>query len=180
MIFDNKTVGLVTRCRNRVELLRQALPTWTALQDVDKLVIVDWSNDSPIANISSDPRVRIVRKDGEHYFNYAASWNFGLKEVADCDYILLIDCDVKIKENIFPLIDPGQPNLYYVYFAASMGLFGTCIISKEQLQKTGGYTEYGGSMRGEDKIFYDKLNRAGFKRKFTFTNEYIEHIHHKR
>ena len=180
MIFTNKTISLVTRCMNRADQLRQALPTWTTVPEIDRFVIVDWSSDPPLVDLSSDSRVQIVRKNDETVFDKPRAWNLGLQQVADIDYIFLIDCDVKILQSPLPLILPDKPEYYYVFSGVAVGLFGTCIITKEQLQATGGYDESTGTRRVEDQLFYNRLDCAGFKRKFVLTRQHLQHINHAR
>lgn len=178
MIFETKTVALVTRCMNRADHLAKTLPTWTAIPEFDKIVIVDWSSTPPLAKLSKDKRVQILRKDGEKFFNRAAAWNLGLAQVKDFDYVMLCDCDIIIDSSPLAAIIHDVPHLYYTVGSFREGAGGTCIFTKEQLQKVPTFDEslaYYGPESGE---FFRRMQIAGFRPRRGIGHTMIRHISH--
>ena len=47
-------ISIVTACMNREDFLVQALPSWLQIEEVNEVVIVDWSSKKPVIE-SLDP-----------------------------------------------------------------------------------------------------------------------------
>jgi hypothetical protein len=178
MIFENKTVALVTRVMNHADFLAKTLPTWTAIKEYDKIIIVDWSSAPPLLNLSKDKRVSIVRKDGEKYFNRAAAWNLGLDQVRDYDYVNLVDCDIIVDKSMLTGIIHDTPIHFYIVGSFREGAGGTCIFTKEQLQKVPRFDERLAFYGPESGDFFTKMQIAGFSPLRTINYKMIRHISH--
>jgi predicted glycosyltransferase involved in capsule biosynthesis len=158
---------------NRSEHLAKTLPTWLALREVDEIVIVDWSSRIPIK--INDPRVTVIRVEGQKYFERSAAWNLGLDN-SNTDFIFLCDVDVLVLRSPFELVKKDASRFFYVSFGIREGTFGSCIITKEQAKiKFDESIKYYGV---EDSNFYLRLQGAGFRKLHCLSTDYLEHIHH--
>jgi hypothetical protein len=74
-------ISLVAACMNREENLLKVLDSWLAT-DVDEIVIVDWSSASelwPQLSAIADPRLKVIRIDGEKRWILTHALNVGLR-----------------------------------------------------------------------------------------------------
>src|SRR5690606_32489021 len=86
-------LSLVTTCMNRDAHLRATLPRWLRIPGIDEIVIVDWSTQGTLADlVSLDPRVRVLRVEGETRWRQPYPTNFGVSQ-ARGPVILKCDAD---------------------------------------------------------------------------------------
>jgi hypothetical protein len=86
-------VSVICACKNRYNALRVSLSSWLAFDEIKEIIIVDWNSDDPINHLSKlDKRIKIVRVEGEKYFNQPQPLNLAAS-IATGDYILKLDCD---------------------------------------------------------------------------------------
>ena len=86
-------ISVICACKNRYDALRISLNSWLAFDKIKEVIIVDWSSDEPINNLTKlDKRIKIVRVDNEKYFNQPQPLNLAAS-IATGDYILKLDCD---------------------------------------------------------------------------------------
>ena len=86
-------VSVICACKNRYNALRVSLSSWLAFDEIKEIIIVDWNSDEPINHLSKlDKRIKIVRVEGEKYFNQPQPLNLAAS-IATGDYILKLDCD---------------------------------------------------------------------------------------
>lgn len=95
-------VSLVACCMNREENLFKVLWSWLAT-DADEIVIVDWSSTSelwPKISEIADPRIKVIRIDGEKNWVLTHALNVGLR-FASRDVIFKVDCDIELTPDFF-------------------------------------------------------------------------------
>jgi hypothetical protein len=86
-------VSIICACKNREESLRISLQSWLCFDQIKEIIIVDWNSDKSLTHLTSiDNRIKVVRVDGEKYFNLSQPLNLASKFVTG-DYILKLDCD---------------------------------------------------------------------------------------
>jgi hypothetical protein len=86
-------VSLICACKNRYDALKISLNSWTSFDEIKEIIIVDWTSDEPIDHlVKLDSRIKILRVDGEKYFNLAQPLNLAAS-CATGDYIIKVDCD---------------------------------------------------------------------------------------
>lgn len=86
-------VSVICACKNRYNALRVSLSSWLAFEEIKEVIIVDWNSDEPINHLSKlDKRIKIIRVEGEKYFNQPQPLNLAAS-IATGDYILKLDCD---------------------------------------------------------------------------------------
>lgn len=104
-------VSLVAGCMNRDENLLKVLDSWLAT-NADEIVIVDWSSASelwPKLAEFSDPRLKVIRVDGEKHWVAAHALNVGLR-FASYEVVLRVDCDIRLAADFLELnaFQPGE------------------------------------------------------------------------
>ncbi|MFN9427505.1 MAG: glycosyltransferase family 2 protein [Cyanobacteriota bacterium] len=101
-------LSIVTVCMNRREHLLATAPKVSAWPHHREHVIVDWSSAVPLRReeLPADPRVRLLRVEGEPRWNLCRAYNFAVAQ-ARGEWVLKLDADAWPTE----AFDPDQPGL---------------------------------------------------------------------
>ena len=92
------SVDLITPCRNRVEYLRDSLPSWLACPQLRRIIIVDFNSSTPVIDALGDlggKRITVVRVEDEPIWRQGRAQNIGLG-MAEADLVLKSDADVPL------------------------------------------------------------------------------------
>jgi len=186
MIHGTK-VGIVTRFKDRLNYISQALPTWIALSEIDQIVIVDWDSEEdiiPFVNSINDERISVIRVPNQKYWDPGRAHNVGIRFV-QTDLIFIVDCDVKINTPCFEKINPLPNNEFYIRSDKwrgdphrLRGLSGTCMFQKKMWIEINGYAENKTSYGLEDLDFYNEAVKCGYHQIKAFTADQLTHISH--
>ena len=88
-----KKFTIVSACMNRSAMLRVSLQSWIGNPLISEIIIIDWSSKDPISWAESlDPRIRVIRIDGQKTFNKSKSLNIGIS-ASSGDFIMQMDVD---------------------------------------------------------------------------------------
>ena len=83
---------------NRNENLRKALATWIKIKDLNEIIIVDWSSDTPVSETITDvkdERIKLITVKGQK--RWVLSWAYNLAaSLVSYDKVLKIDADVLV------------------------------------------------------------------------------------
>jgi hypothetical protein len=160
---------LVTACMNREAHLRQSLPKWLRLPHLTEILVVDWSNRQPLNDLLAiDPRVRVVRVEGEPKWILSYAYNAG---IARATQPVIVKCDADCIPSAELLnYAPGPKHFFAGYWrsGAAVGkpsVNGQCIFLKSQFQAVNGYSEVIRTYGRDDEDFYDRLIAHGHERK---------------
>jgi glycosyltransferase involved in cell wall biosynthesis len=165
-------ISLVTCCRNRSENLKKALPSWLKLDDVNEIIIVDWSSDTPLERdlkpfLDADERIKIVRVEEEEAWILTYAYNAGFR-CASHACILKADADIVIAADFF-----NKNRLSKDQFLAGNwrnvpedqahinGFFLAC---KSDLADAGGFNEFITNYGWDDDDLYGRLAALGLRR----------------
>jgi len=160
---------LVTACMNREQHLRQSLPGWLTLPQVAEVIVVDWSNRRALEDLCSvDPRVRVVRVEGEPKWILSYAYNLGISR-ASGPVVVKCDADCIPNQGIMECM-PGPAYFYAGYWrsGAAVGkpsVNGQCIFLKSQFEAVNGYSEVIRTYGRDDEDFYDRLIAGGSARR---------------
>jgi len=158
--------ALCTQIKDRLEFLKQTLPTWLEYP-FDEIVIFDWFSEEPV-----EPFVRGIADDRVCYYKLLLDKPYNLSKAkngalrgATADVIYWIDCDVLITDG-FPkdLELPGN----FFYQGREIGIdhtFGSGIISRQQVLEVNGYNENLTGYGYEDTDFYKRIMDLGVEKK---------------
>jgi glycosyltransferase involved in cell wall biosynthesis len=163
-------VSLVSACMNRQHNLLKVLPSWLA-SDADEIIVVDWSSAeevSPMLDHIDDPRLHVVRIDGEKNWILTNAFNVGLR-LARHEVVFKLDADIQISPNFLArnrfgsgefvrgfwksAFDHGQEDQKYLN-----GSFGAL---KADLRALGYYDERIRTYGWDDSDLYGRLSHLG-------------------
>ena len=170
-----KKISLVTACKNRNSCLQVVLPSWLQFKEIEEMVIVDWSSDTSLKNLTSyDNRIKVIRVDNEKYYKPSQANNLGIN-FATGDQILRVDTDYffnpyynffeyyKIDKDSFltGVLENQSEEDSETYFNY---LYGLLFINKENFKKVNGYNENIGYLYShEDGDIFNRLRSTGLE-----------------
>jgi hypothetical protein len=180
------TISVISACGNRGKALSVSVSSWIQFDEIDEIIITDWSSIEPVTHLTQlDSRIKVITVLNERYFNQPQPLNLAASLVKN-DYILKLDSDTimnpyfnffdyhKIDNNSFLTGTDESWNFYddesranplnyqnYIYLKA---LWGTLYITKENYVKIGGYNENMDTYAAwEDTELYERLLILGLK-----------------
>lgn len=172
-------VTIVTACKARLGLLREALPTWRALP-VEKIIVVDAScpdGTSAYASSFGDPRIEVVQIEMRGAFRHSMARNAGLRR-AKTPWVAMIDCDIQLAPPMEAVFSALQPGHFYRADRPTDGLTGQVIAENEILQKMGGYDEVYRDYGDEDIDLFRRLKFHQVK-PAQFSHLLLRHVGHE-
>ena len=99
------TISFIVACKDRYYNLLKSLKSWVDSKKVDEIIIVDFSSAKPLSKckeikkiIDSDDRVKLIRVDGESFFNLGKANNIGF-DYCTSDLVAKMDCDYFLKDD---------------------------------------------------------------------------------
>ena len=178
-------ISLFTAIKNRKEIFEEALKTWVKHEQVDEIIIVDWSSDEsllPIINKYQNGKIFLARvKDQEkwvlsHAFNLAA-------RLTTKNKTFKIDADVKILPGFFEkhTLRPGKfftGNWEKARNENETHLSGSIFLYREDFFSVNGYNEFFKTYGWDDTDLFARLESIGLER-LTFNFNTLYHIEHR-
>ncbi|AXK81770.1 glycosyltransferase [Pseudolabrys taiwanensis] len=149
--------SIVTPNRNRLEHLKQALPSWQRAHLISEIVIVDYGSDHPIKleEFSAADKVKLVRVEGAVDWRIGHATNIGI-DFATNERILKLDSDIVLDdERCLEKIDLTGC-FYRGHFQTSVPN-GEAIFLKDHWRTIGGYHEWLSGYGFDDSDFYIRL-----------------------
>jgi glycosyltransferase involved in cell wall biosynthesis len=175
--------SIVTALKNRSQNLLKAIPSWLDL-DIDEIIIVDWSSDTPIGSELSkfkDKRIKVYEVQNQPTWCLALAFNIGV-ELASGDHILKLDADIQIEKDFLQ----NHELMQGMFFAGNwrnarnpneIPLNGVLYITKNDFKAINGYNEYFKLYGWDDSDLYQRLIEFGVERK-DIHNNYVYHLPH--
>ena len=93
----NNELSIIIPCMNRAERLTHCIESWQKSKFVSEIIVVDYSSDKPI-KLSDD--TKIIRVEGEKYFNLSRACNIGF-DFASKNVVAKIDVDYMLRDDVF-------------------------------------------------------------------------------
>jgi hypothetical protein len=143
-------LSVVTVCMNRLEHLRSTAKHVAAWPGHQEHLIVDWSSAVPVRReqLPADPRIRLLRVEGEASWNLCRAYNFAVAR-AGGDWILKLDADAwptqafDAKAVVRRLSGEGQdPEEPYAFGSGLDGRKGQFLMTRRLFAAVGGCNEY--------------------------------------
>jgi hypothetical protein len=160
------SVDLITPCRNRVEYLRDSLPSWLACPQLQRIIVVDFNSTTPVIDDLGDlrsERVTVVRVDEEPLWRQGRAQNIGLG-LAEADLVLKTDADVATVD-IRPYVErmADDPGIFFKGFSKLGTSSGLCLAPRRRMKAAGGYHDHMSGWGGDDVDFYRRLKKRKLK-----------------
>lgn len=175
---------------NRPEFLSRAILTWTALREVDEIVIVDWSSLPPLAvqlagilSVKPDPRVKIVRVTSQQHWLHSSCHNLEWR-IASHHWLLRLDSD-NLLHPTFLQRHSLRPNAFWAGNWRKVppdqddkrNLTGILLAPRAALAAVNGYNERLVNYGREDDDLYERLKSTGLE-KLDVDLSLADHIPH--
>lgn len=186
-MLGNLRVTVTTGSMNRLEPLRQALPTWLALPEVDQVIIVDWGSSPPLSYALRDfidPRILIGRVTDQRHWQNSKCHNLEIRLASRSDLLLRLDNDTLVRPDFFAHHPPKPHSFYAVNWRTvprevddKRNLAGTLLINPRDLLRVNGYNERLVHYGREDDDLHARLMIEGI-RWYPCKLETLEHIPH--
>ena len=179
--FDSE---IAMNCRNRNANLASVLPGWLAL-DPSEVVVVDWSSERPVADTLAaagidDPRVRVIRVEGEDRWCLSYAFNTGFR-LARHDRVLKADADIALSADFLARnpLEAGQMVVgnWRTAGAGQKYVNGFFYIHRADLARVNGFNEHITSYGWDDDDLYDRLTARGVQR-IDVAPETVRHLDH--
>jgi hypothetical protein len=142
-----RDLSIVTVCMNRREHLLATAPRVAAWPHHGEHLIVDWSSTEPVRReeLPADPRIRLLRVEGESRWNLCRAYNFA---VARCsgEWVLKLDADVWPTRAFDPFVLAGRLSTEVGSICAfghgPEGRKGQFLMARQLFQGVGGFNEF--------------------------------------
>lgn len=181
-------ISLVVPVMNRSDRVIPCLSTWIGYEEIDEVLIVDWSSTIPIKTdeslkeITENPKTKIVRVNDETSFmSMSFSLNVCLKN-ATYDHILKCDIDYKLTNSNLLKTFVREQNKNHFFCGTipnKWDFHGFSFFKKEDALKINGYNEKIRGWGWDDEDFYRRLEKLGLERVVIMNiEEFLYHIPH--
>jgi len=176
-------VTMYVHLMNRNENVQKNLGNWLQ-QRFDELILLDWSSTYPVAEIPGvfdDPRVRVVRVDGQTKFIRTLAQNLASR-MARNRRIFKCDSDVEFKGDFFGAhpLEPGEfwvGEWHHARDENEKHLHGETYYHIADFERVNGYDERIISYGQDDTNLKDRMVLSGAT-KHVFNFDFIHHQEH--
>jgi glycosyltransferase involved in cell wall biosynthesis len=178
-MVDNKSISLVSTCKDREKYLSQSLPTWVQLP-FDEIIVVDWSSPGDVQAIidtNQNGKIHRILVRNKNDFNQSQARNVGAL-FASGYYLLFCDADIILNKNFLTPINGD-----YLYTRTRTkedireSLSGTAVCTKSMFEQVNGYDERQSGYGHDDTDFYYRVLKS-YKEKRVFDKTMLHHIDH--
>ena len=156
MSHEPAGLSIVTVCMNRREHLLATAPQVAAWPHHNEHLIIDWSSREPLRRdeLPDDPRLRLLRVEGEGRWNPSRAYNFGLAQ-AHGRWLMRMDADCWPTPQFEPQALQAQGSLWVGQ--GGEGRFGQFLMERARLEAVGGFNEFLRGWGFEDKDLRARL-----------------------
>jgi len=196
---SSRSVGItvVVGVRDRQEHLMRVLPGWLKFSEINEIIIVDWSSLEPIVNTLStaaqsspsisavvkDPRVRVIRAEGQKHWVLSLACNLGLR-LARYDKILKVDAETEMLDMFFSKHELREGTFFAGNWRLAHNeneehLNGLLYAYAADLASIGGYDERIQSYGWDDSDLHQRLEKVRGLQRMDLSPEYVAHTVHE-
>lgn len=179
-------LSIVTVCMNRREHLRRSAERVAAWPHHREHLVVDWSSLEPLrrADLPADPRLRLVRVEGESRWNLCRAYNFAIAQVRH-PWILKLDADCWPAAAFDPalLLGPSPPlgeapDRRSWFGSGPDGRKGQFLCDRRLFEAIGGFHELLVGYGFDDKELQIRLEQCGGQAPDAIPLDWLEVIVH--
>jgi len=178
-------ISILTAVKNRSENLGRVLQTWVQHDEVDEIIIVDWSSDKsikPIIDTYQNGKIFLFEATNQPYWHISIVMNLAFR-LSSRTSIVRVDADVEIFPEFFERhkIEEGS---YYAGFwnkarnINEASLSGFLFMRRDDFFTVNGYNEYIKTYGYDDIDLNERLEDSGLQRRLV-DYDYIYHIPHE-
>ena len=181
-------LSIVTVCMNRQEHLRATAPKVAAWPHHGEHLIVDWSSTVPVRReeLPADPRIRLLRVEGERRWNLCRAYNFAVAQ-ARGDGVLKLDADAWPTQAFDPFLPalrlPGEggreeTGVVCAFGSGPEGRKGQFLMARALFEAVGGFHELLVGYGFDDKDLMARLHQCTGEETRFLPQEWIGVIPH--
>ena len=185
--MDKKAlITSITVCRNRMENLIEALPTWLEVEGLDEIHIYDFASDRSVHSQLQkkrllDEKVKVFQCHQNESFSLSKFLNVALS-ITESEYILKLDCDYKIDRS-FLKAHPIKSCFYtgdwrLAKDSNESNLTGLLYAKKKDIMHVNGYNENIKTWGYEDEDLYERMSRSWGVKRMIIDMDLAYHIPH--
>lgn len=179
-------ISLFTACRNRSENLERALQTWLKHDEVDEIIVLDWSSDQslkPLIDKYQNGKLVLAEAPGQGKWILSHAYNLAAR-LTTRTRIFKIDADVEITGDFFQrhALSAGRffsGNWRKARDLNERHLNGMVYLLRDDFFRVNGYNEFIKSYGWDDCNFYERLESLGLVKKDIDLNT-LHHIEHEK
>lgn len=177
-------ITMYVHLMNRNENVQKNIANWLE-QNVDELILLDWSSSEPVSKlpgIFDDPRVRVVRVEGQTRFIRTLAQNLAT-QMARNKRVFKLDSDVEFKGDFFSH-HPLSKGYFWVgnwmhgRDFNERHLHGETYYHIDDFFRVNGYDERIVAYGQDDTNLKDRMVLSGCERR-VFSYNFLEHQHHE-
>jgi hypothetical protein len=153
---DSAELSIVTVCMNRREHLLRSSAEVSRWPHHREHLIVDWSSSVPLRReeLPADPRLRLLRVDGQERWNPSLAYNFAMGQAAG-EVLIRMDADCWPTAVCEPRALLEQAQVWVG--SGTEGRYGQFIMPRAIFERVGGFNEYLRGWGFEDKDLRARL-----------------------
>jgi hypothetical protein len=172
MLPSNQSISVVTVCMNRGEHLLRSAQEVSFWPWHNEHVVIDWGSTVPLRreDLPADPRLRLLRVDGESRWNLSRAYNFGVKQsIGSC--VLKMDADAWPTAAFDPqrllrpipggAMDSARQMGFCAFGSGPDGRKGQFLIDRDLFDLVGGFNELLMGYGFDDKDLRQRLQSHG-------------------
>ena len=165
-------ISLITVVKNRTKTLQEALNTWLTHNEIDEIIILDWSSDEslfPILEKYNNGKIILAVVENQPKWILTYAYNLAAK-LATKDKLLKVDADIKILPGFFNkhILTHGifyTGNWKIARNNNERHLNGTMYVYNSDFFRVNNYNEYITSYGWDDSDLYQRIQSADIIRK---------------
>lgn len=191
------SVSIVAACKDRPDTLAVAATSWTRVEGVSEIVLMDWSSAAPLRavlppTVLADERVFIATAPGQSAWVLTRAYNIAIR-LATSAAVLKVDCDTVLSPD-FLTTHPLIPGVFYagdwrVLTLVSDSSSSAPFVADEQVHvngllyaprhdwiRVGGYDERIATYGWDDSDIASRMARVSESRAFNYS--LVRHLAH--
>jgi GT2 family glycosyltransferase len=180
------SISVISACKNRGKALSISISSWIQFDEVNEIIVVDWSSRNSISHLTKlSEKIKVVTVKNELYFNQPQPLNLAASLTKE-KFILKLDSDTIINPyyNFFDYHNIDDNSFMTGITESNLNMFrnkkfkkrkktpffdplwGTLFLTKENYHKVGGYNENMDEYAAwEDNEIVERLLLLGLKHK---------------
>jgi GT2 family glycosyltransferase len=164
------SISVISACKNRTQALSISLSSWVLFDEIDEIIITDWSSDIPVKDLTKlSKKIKVITVENQKYFNQPQPLNLAAS-ISKGDSILKLDSDTILNPyyNFFDHYKVGENDFITGYYSGNFTfykhLWGTLFLTRNNFNKIGGYNEHMGDyVAWEDTEIVERLEVLGLE-----------------
>jgi hypothetical protein len=177
--------SLVTCSMNRTEYLRESIQTWNEIEELNEIIVVDYSSTKPISESDLPQpkfgkKIILVRVNNEKHWILSHAYNLGISFV-NYDKLVKIDSDIKLSKDFISSHPLNENEFYRGYWENARNeneihLNGQLICRTTDFCEVNGYNERITTYGYDDTDLYVRIEQTTKSKPTDFDYDKMDHI----